>query len=273
MKVNLEDVQQGVHLFHFGMSNCSQRVRICLSEKDIIWQSHLVNLVTNEHAQAWFQKINPKGLTPVLVHDGKIIPESIDIIKHLDACFSGPDLYSDEKTAKHKIDELLVMADASQDAIKLLTYEFLFKPSRLMMKLSFKKFAAQQGNADLVDFKRRFINNDFTEQEMIEAVKTVSASFSKIDNYFQQNAKSNSLWMLGDTFSLADIAWVVNVHRLSLLDFPLEPYPFLAQWYLASQQRECFQKGLVDYEPLALKIYAKVNRVFTQPKLKRLLDN
>ena len=164
------------------------------------------------------------------------------------------------------------MADESQGAVKLLSHEFLFKSSRLMMKMSFKQFAAQHGNADLVAFKRRFIHNDFSEQELVAALKSDSASFAKIDHYLQQHAENEQPWMLGDRFSLADIAWMVNVHRLCLMGFPLEPYPFLAQWYLASQQRACFHTGLVDYEPLAVKMYAKVNRIFTQPKLNRLFD-
>lgn len=271
MRVDLEDIQQGVHLFHFGMSNCSQRVRICLSEKGIAWESHLVNMVTNEHANAWFQKINPKGLIPVLVHDGKVITESIDIIKYLDVNFSGSDLYPQHKNDKHRVEELLCMAGGSQGAIKLLTHEFLFKPSRIFMKKGFSQFAAQHENAELVEFKRRFINNDFTEKELADAVKEVSSLFWKIEQYLKQNSASNSSWMLGDTFGLADIAWMVNVHRVCLMGFPLDRYPLLAQWYELSKKRKCFKQGLVEYEPLALKVYAKVNRIFTKSKLKRLL--
>ena len=272
MKVDINDIQQGVHLFHFDISNCSQRVRICLSEKNIPWESHLVNLISNEHASPWFQKINPKGLVPVLVHEGQTITESIEIIKHLDANFPENTLYPNDGASRTIVDELLEMADESQVAIKLLTHDLLFRPSRLPMKMSFNKFAGQHANSDLVEFKRRFVNNEFTQQEIADAAQFVSASFAKIESYLQQSSTSNKTWMAGEDFSLADIAWMVNVHRLCLMGFPLKQYPLLAKWYLASQQRECFQKGLVDYEPMVMRIYARVNRIFNKPKLKRLFE-
>lgn len=35
---------KGLHLYHFGLSQCSQRVRICLEEKGLPWVSHHLNL-------------------------------------------------------------------------------------------------------------------------------------------------------------------------------------------------------------------------------------
>jgi len=272
MSVDIKDIQQGVHLFHFDVSNCSQRVRICLSEKNIPWESHLVNLISNEHASSWFQKINPKGLVPVLVHEGQIITESIEIIKHLDSSFPENTLYPTEGMSRSIVDELLEMADESQGAIKLLTHDLLFRPSRLPMKISFNKFADKHGNSDLVEFKNRFVNNEFTEQEIATAAQAVLDSFAKIESYLHKHSTSNKGCMAGENFSLADIAWMVNVHRLCLMGFPLKQYPFLAKWYLASQQRECFKKGLVDYEPMVMRIYARINRIFNKPKIKRLFE-
>lgn len=39
---------QGWHLYHHGMSQCSQRVRICLEEKRVPWTSHAINLLLSE---------------------------------------------------------------------------------------------------------------------------------------------------------------------------------------------------------------------------------
>src|SRR6516164_9252877 len=36
----------------------------------IPWQSHPIDLPSNENMQSWFLGINPRGLVPVLVHDG-----------------------------------------------------------------------------------------------------------------------------------------------------------------------------------------------------------
>ena len=68
---------QGVHLFHFTGSTCSQKIRIFLRVKGIQWQSHHMNLVKKEHQTPYYMGINPRGLVPTLVHDGKAILDSL----------------------------------------------------------------------------------------------------------------------------------------------------------------------------------------------------
>jgi hypothetical protein len=63
---------KGVHVLHFMGSSCSQKLRIFLNLKGIKWESHLVDLFTNENFRPWFLGINPRGLVPVLVHDGAV---------------------------------------------------------------------------------------------------------------------------------------------------------------------------------------------------------
>lgn len=72
---------RGLHLFHFMLSNCSQRVRLGLEEKGLAWTSHHLNLAANEHVTSDYQRINPKGVVPTLVHDGQVVIESNDIIR------------------------------------------------------------------------------------------------------------------------------------------------------------------------------------------------
>ena len=49
----------------------------------------LVDLLTNENFRPWFLGINPRGLVPVLVHDGAVHIESNDIIQYLEKTFPG----------------------------------------------------------------------------------------------------------------------------------------------------------------------------------------
>jgi glutathione S-transferase len=83
---------RGLHLYHFAVSNCSQRVRMALEEKGLDWTSHHVNLPANEHATDWYQSIHPNGVVPTLVHDGQVIIESNDIIQYLEERFPEPPL-------------------------------------------------------------------------------------------------------------------------------------------------------------------------------------
>ena len=83
---------QGAHVLHFIGSSCSQKLRVFLNLKKIQWQSHPIDLPSNENMQPWFLGINPRGLVPVLVHDGAVHIESNDIIQYLEERFPTPRL-------------------------------------------------------------------------------------------------------------------------------------------------------------------------------------
>jgi glutathione S-transferase len=85
-QVTTEEVKgwKGLHLLHFQASSCSQKVRILLREKGIQWESHPVDLARQHNTRPWFLGINPRGVVPVLVHDGAVHIESNDILEYLD---------------------------------------------------------------------------------------------------------------------------------------------------------------------------------------------
>jgi glutathione S-transferase len=83
---------KGIHVFHFFLSVCSQKLRIFLNLKGVPWRSHPVDLFRNENLSDWFLGINPRGLVPVLVHDGVVHIESNDIITYLEKTFPQPRL-------------------------------------------------------------------------------------------------------------------------------------------------------------------------------------
>jgi hypothetical protein len=83
---------KGVHVLHFAGSSCSQKLRIFLNLKGIPWESHPIDLPGNENFRPWFLGINPRGLVPVLVHDGAVHIESNDIIQYLEKKFPEPKL-------------------------------------------------------------------------------------------------------------------------------------------------------------------------------------
>ena len=63
-----------------------------LNVKGIKWELHLVDLFANENFRPWFLGINPRGLVPVLVHDGAVHIDSNDIIQYLEKTFPTPKL-------------------------------------------------------------------------------------------------------------------------------------------------------------------------------------
>ena len=89
---------KGVHVLHFAGSSCSQKLRIFLNLKGIPWESHPIDLPGNENFRPWFLGINPRGLVPVLVHDGAVHIESNDIIQYLEKTFPDAEAHSGRAT-------------------------------------------------------------------------------------------------------------------------------------------------------------------------------
>ena len=79
-------------LYDFGNSVCCQKVRITLRAKGLDWEAVKVDLFKAEQYDPRYLKLNPKGIVPTLVHDGKPIIESTLICEYLDDTFPQPRL-------------------------------------------------------------------------------------------------------------------------------------------------------------------------------------
>ena len=69
-----------------------RRVKICLIEKGLPFKIKWLNLGLMDQKQPSYLTLNPTGLVPTLVHDGKAIFESNAINEYIDAIFPNPPL-------------------------------------------------------------------------------------------------------------------------------------------------------------------------------------
>jgi glutathione S-transferase len=82
-------------LHHGWRSSASRRVRLCLAEKGLAYQGHAVGMAAMEHHSPEYLRINPLGVIPTLVHDGRPLHESGTICEYLDEMFPAPPLRPD----------------------------------------------------------------------------------------------------------------------------------------------------------------------------------
>lgn len=236
---------QGVHLWHSGMSNCSQRCRITLAEFEQDFESHLVNPQKGEHATEEFHQINPNGVIPALIHDGTLIIESTDIIDYLDSTFGNGVLRPAHlETA---IADSLTHASRSQLALKYCTFEFFFRHGPQASDEVFQKIIAGLQSKVMQDFWYEY-RNGFPRERIHDMVGRAHGDFLQREEVLNDGRQ----WMAGDEFSLADIAWMPNFHRFDLLRWPLDLYPNLVRWFASASARPSYTKALVGWEPKKL---------------------
>jgi glutathione S-transferase len=237
---------KGLHLWHGDLSSCSQRVRITLAEKGLEWESHPISIPDNEHATPEYQAINPDGLVPAFVHDGVLMIESKDIIQYLDTAFPAPPLRPDGEEGQRQLQKWVDDADTEQSDLKLLSHEFLFRPRKKMTPEDVEAFAASHRNKELVEFIREWQSADlFSADRIAAAVDRTHAYFAELDGALSGGGP----WIMGGQFTLAEAAWMPNVHRMWLMDWPLGRYPNLSAWFERARQRPSFVTGLADWEP------------------------
>lgn len=244
---SLKDLR-GLHLWHGGLSSCSQRVRIVLAEKGLDWESHVVDMAAGEHAGAAYQAIHPKGLVPAMVDDGALLIESIDIIDHLDRRTPEPPMRPVEAGEEAEMQAWLAKADAAQADLKTLSHEFLFQATHKRSPEKLAAFLAGHRNETLVAFHREFHSEDGIPRDKVAAaVKRTDAGFAELDA-----ALAGRDWLVGGRLTLADVAWMPNIHRMALMDWPFERYPDLVRWKDRIEALPCYRQGLVEWEPSPL---------------------
>ena len=78
-------------LHHGWKSSASRRVRLCVAEKGLKFESRIVNLTRMEHPE--YLALNPNGVIPLLVlPDGRSLYESSTICEYVDDTYPEPPL-------------------------------------------------------------------------------------------------------------------------------------------------------------------------------------
>lgn len=226
---------KGLHLWHAPMSSCSQRVRITLAERDQTFISHVINLEKDEHASADYQRIHPKGLVPALVDDGHLIIESIDIISHIAG--------EDSPLANVSSSKLLDMADKAQLDLKLLTFEFLFRAGPPPSPEAANAFQQSHKNEWLQQFRIDFAKG-FDKDRINDAIARTDEGFQ----YLNETLSDGRNFLEGPDFTLSDIAWMPNVHRFKLMDWPFERTPHVQKWFENISKRPSYQEALLNWQ-------------------------
>ena len=72
-------------------SVCAQKARVALAEKGLEYRDRLMTL-RGDQFDPQYMKLNPNGVVPTLIHDGRTIIESSVILYYIDEAFPTPPL-------------------------------------------------------------------------------------------------------------------------------------------------------------------------------------
>jgi glutathione S-transferase len=211
---------EGLHLYHYALSNCSQKVRMVLAEKGLGWANHHLDLAKAEHRTDAYRRVHPNGVVPALVDDGTIVIESSDIMEYIDERFPNPPLRPAGENDLVQMRLWVARQDSIQRPLVILSDEFVFKA-----------IGAKNGGAP-------------SRATIAGAIRTANGALAELNRHM-----CDRTWLAGNALSLADIAWVVDVHRFALMHFPTFMYPNLRGWYRRMRKLTSFRQAVLAYEP------------------------
>jgi glutathione S-transferase len=235
-------------LYHFPSSVSSAKVRLVLAEKQVPWRSEVVDLFRGEQFNPAYLKLNPAGLVPTLVHDGRAVRESLVICEYLEEAFPQPTLTPRSHVARARMrvwckDVETFMVSAAVGMIFPATDRFD------VMKLSAGDLAAYYAghpNRRLAERKQRWVEKGYADPDARFATLTYHKFLQKMD---AQLAKTP--WLAGDSYTLADAETTPYVAILELLGFHdwWRQMPRIDDWYERVKTRPSFRAAITDAVP------------------------
>ena len=231
-----------IKLYHANHSTCSQKVRLCLAEKGLAYESQLVNLATNEHLEPDYLKLNPNGVVPTLVHDDAVVTDSGVICEYLDEVFPTVKLLPVDPVERAKVRAWVRYLDeVPTAAIRVPSFNMAFLPR--YDGLDDAQF--QQEQADVRPIRKHFYEKmgrkGFDESEVKAALDQFTSTLARMEARL-----ADVSWLSGDDFGLADIIMLPLIDRMDDLSFTNiweDDFPRVTQWFARSKERESFNQA------------------------------
>ena len=229
-------------LYHNDMSVCAQKVRLCLAEKGLEYESRHLNLRAGDQKQPDYLKLNPNGYVPTLVHDGFVVCESVVINEYLDDAFPTPPLKPADAKGRARMRGLTKFIDAaifpSTGTVSMsIAFHHQYPPEvyETMEK------ARPGWLANLRQLQKGTENPAFPA-----AIKRLDKMAADMDKAI---AESGGPWLVGKDVTLADIGYAPYVTRLDQLKFGgiVESRPRVAAWYERMRARKSYQDALAKW--------------------------
>lgn len=262
-------------LYHHGSSACAAKVRFALAEKRLDWEGHYIDLMKGEQFSPEFLRLNPKAVVPVLVHDERIVPESTLICEYLDEVFPENPIYPVDPWLRLKVRLWTKAVDEElHPACSAITYMVSHRHTILKNGAGdFESFLAAGSGEGRMARQRKW---HWLQQglEAPDAREQFRVYLSYLDR--MEAALTDSDWLVGSRFSMADIAMAPYVNRLSAL--AMEPLwsdgrlPRVAAWFERVQSRRTFETAFVRWLPESLAAEMRGNGERAWPQVARLLE-
>lgn len=209
-----------MELYDYFRSSAAYRVRIALNLKGIEADRRFVHLRRGEQRRPDYLSLNPQGLVPALVDDGRVVTQSLAIVEYLDETHPEPPLLPGDPASRARVRELsLAVACDIHPLNNLRVLKYLVGPLGVP-------------DADKDEWYRHWVRVGF---EAIEAMLTPGAGTGRFCH--------------GDAPTMADVFLVPQVANAERLQVDLAPYPTIRRIAETCRALPAFAAAAPDRQP------------------------
>jgi glutathione S-transferase len=228
-----------LELYNFSQSTCSLKVRLCLAEKQLDWVDRRLVSKDHDHLSDWYLKLNPNGVVPTLIHDGRPVYESAVIMQYLDEVFPETSLTPADVYERAQMRSWLAYVDqVTTPAVRYPSFQFggLLKKLQAMSDEEFVDLARKRPTKAAF-YTKMDKDSGFAGEALDRAFGDIRNTAARMDRMLQE---TGGPWLLGRQFTLADIAVAPLIDRQEDLGLEYlweENHPGVAGWLRQIQAR------------------------------------
>jgi glutathione S-transferase len=234
-----------IELYHTSHSTCSQKVRLTLAEKGLPernkdWIEHDVDLNKFQQLSPEYIKINPNGVVPTLVHDGKPLIESSAILEYLDEVIPEPSLVPADSIGRAKMRAWMRYIDeVPTAAVRVPTFANIIAPMRFT-NVTDTDFSTHVDRLPLrKQFYQRMTQKGFGNAEIEYALSQIRQTCDRIE---QALSDDGGPWIMGKQFTLVETQVTPLIDRMEDLGYGdiWSDLPKMGDWFERVKQRPSY---------------------------------
>jgi len=209
-------------LYTYWRSTAAYRVRIALHLKGLRYEQESVHLVRDggEQHKPDYKALNPQGLVPTLLDEGRVINQSLAIIEYLDEKYPDTPLLPKSPVERARVRSLALLIASEVHPLNNL---------RVLQYLS--------NEVGVSDAKKTAWYHHWLEQGLAPLELRLA------------NESATGAFCHGDQPGLADLCLVPQLYNARRYEFPLNDYPTLERIDERCRALDAFRAAAPEAQP------------------------
>ena len=238
-------------LYDAGGTPSPRRVKICLLEKDLPFKIKWLNLALMDQKAPSYLKLNPMGLVPTLVHDGRAIFELNVINEYVEAKFPNPPLVPSDPYRQAQMRMWFAFENDFGKPFRDAAYETFAKDRLKSLGITEDKLREEIGkrtaNQAYVRFATKVLAADRDNELIADRQQVLLEKMAQMED----RLADGRTWLCGDQFTLADIALAPRVDMFPVIGMPdiYQQFPRIGQFMDRVKARRSWAASAIRPEP------------------------